>query len=300
MLLEQNLKRNYEIIAQDFGENFEWIVSDDNSSDGTTEFMADPQICQKMPRIKYVIHRGDRGFGNHCNFAVMQSTGKYLFFLNSDVELTPGAVKGLFDALSQREYFCVVPRIIRPEQGHMVESITTARLRIWGIEFDHQAAKRCNPEKDHDVLWGCGAAMMCRRAIFDEIGGFDQAYSPYYVEDADLSLKAWRRKGLVSRYIAGSIVFHAHQQSIQSQSQKKRDRISLRNQYIFLLKHFWNTRTWGYVFMVICFHVLLLHGKNLRAILSAMVRCRLYSSKFVANKRTGLDLMERVNKQFEA
>jgi len=53
-----------------------------------------------------------------------------------------------------------------------------------------------------------GGAMACQRNLFLSLGGFDPIYFPGYVEDIDLSWRAWKR-GWIVLYEPASVVYHA-------------------------------------------------------------------------------------------
>lgn len=59
-----------------------------------------------------------------------------------------------------------------------------------------------------EVAAGCGAALLMRRDMLDDVGLLDESFFMYY-EDTDLSLRA-RRKGWKILYAPGAIVRHVH------------------------------------------------------------------------------------------
>ena len=70
-----------------------------------------------------------------------------------------------------------------------------------------------------------------------ELGGFDEIYSPFYYEDADLSYRAWKR-GYWVYYEPRSIVYHAHQATIgKGFSKRYINFVFNRNRLIFLWKN---------------------------------------------------------------
>ena len=46
------------------------------------------------------------------------------------------------------------------------------------------------PTEERDVLFGSGSALTVRRAVFDDVGGFDERYFMFF-EDVDLGWRLW-------------------------------------------------------------------------------------------------------------
>jgi GT2 family glycosyltransferase len=59
------------------------------------------------------------------------------------------------------------------------------------------------------VFWAGGGACAIDRRKFEQLGGFDSLYQPFYVEDTDLSYQAWKR-GWKSLMAPASRVVHRH------------------------------------------------------------------------------------------
>jgi GT2 family glycosyltransferase len=63
--------------------------------------------------------------------------------------------------------------------------------------------------KTVNVFWAGGGACAVDRRRFQQLGGFDSLYHPFYVEDTDLSYQAWKR-GWKSLLAPESQVIHKH------------------------------------------------------------------------------------------
>ena len=74
------------IIAKTFGVEYEIILVDNASSDGSQEFFANDA------RIKFIEAGRNLGFGKANNLGVQQAKGDYIFFLNSDTLLLNNAI----------------------------------------------------------------------------------------------------------------------------------------------------------------------------------------------------------------
>lgn len=80
------------IYEQTAGLEFEIIVSDNNSKDGSIEM-----IKESFPNVILIENNENLGFGRANNKGLAVATGKYIFYLNSDTILLNNAVKIFFD-----------------------------------------------------------------------------------------------------------------------------------------------------------------------------------------------------------
>lgn len=144
----------------------------------------------------------NQGFGANCNLGARWVAGTYkplpdvYLFLNQDVYAVPEFSMGWDDAL----------RVAFDEQP--MAGIVGARLLFpdgaiqnMGGDFDQaaQPAHRMLGYRNHAaaitnvpgwVEWTTGAALAIRREVFEELGGFNEAYTRGYFEDVDLCLRA--------------------------------------------------------------------------------------------------------------
>src|SRR5690348_2969442 len=71
--------------------NFETIFVDDESPDGSAEF-----VRKEFPDVKVVLNtRSERGFAACCDMGAKSASSDYLLFLNVDVELEPDCLSNL-------------------------------------------------------------------------------------------------------------------------------------------------------------------------------------------------------------
>ncbi|MET8770999.1 CDP-glycerol glycerophosphotransferase family protein [Streptomyces sp. NPDC004658] len=88
------------VLGQSFGD-FELIAVDDCSPDGCGAIL--DEYAERDPRVK-VLHLPENvGLGRARNAGMPHATGDYLFFLDSDDTLTPGALRAVADRLAEAE-----------------------------------------------------------------------------------------------------------------------------------------------------------------------------------------------------
>jgi N-acetylglucosaminyl-diphospho-decaprenol L-rhamnosyltransferase len=202
-----------------FGRNgvdtLEVIVVDNGSTDGAAEMAA-----SEFPDVQIIRNGGNAGFARANNQAAAAATGDYLFFINNDTEVAAEAVEALVDSLDANpDAMLVGPRLRgrdgRPQISHRRKpTVSTFLHRTWlgrwaGLfrggyrEFRRRTLAASVPA-DVEVL--IGAAVMMRRADFDDLGGWDEDFA-FGGEDLELCHRAWH-KGRVVFCPQAEIVHH--------------------------------------------------------------------------------------------
>ncbi len=134
---------------------------------------------------------GSLGFAGGANFAARAAAergAEFLWLLNNDTEVAPGALAPLLEAASPPDVAMVGPRIIAMADGHIWHdggTIAWPEGRPVSLGVD-QIPNEAGPPTPVDFV--CGCAPLIRLSAFFELGGFDERFFAYY-EDADLSLR---------------------------------------------------------------------------------------------------------------
>jgi GT2 family glycosyltransferase len=171
--------------------DFETIVVDNGSNDGSAE-MAESEFGARVIR-----NRENRGFCAANNQGIAVARGEYVALLNNDAEAEPDWLAELERACSSRPEIgmaaCKVLVWEDPSRidkaGHLMFPDGQNRGRGTGARDSGQF------DREEEVLWPDGCAAMYRKAMLDEIGGFDEDFFAYG-DDAELGLRArvagWR------------------------------------------------------------------------------------------------------------
>jgi len=169
-------------------EEFEVVVIDDASTDDTGE------IAGKFPVT--LVHM-DRRVGPAVarNKGAEQATGDVLLFIDADMILSPGALRGVKDAFIDPEMMaCQGVTESVPFNDGFVPSYRALRNAF----YTEQMAKH-----DYHINFGTRCAAI-RRSVFEELGGFDQSYTDASNEDEEFGRRVNRRYRVrVSRDIRG-------------------------------------------------------------------------------------------------
>ena len=189
-------------VAAQEGVTFETIVVDNGSEDGTAEF-----VRRRFPSVRIVALERNLGFAGGNNAGVATARGRYVAFLNNDTVAQPGWLRALRAGVDEETGFALTTsRIVYIHDPSTIDSAGDGVLR-WGGAFKrHHGAPAHVANQSEEVFGMCGAACLMPRAVFEELGGFDEDFFASH-EDVDLSYRAQLR-GYRCRYVADAIVRH--------------------------------------------------------------------------------------------
>lgn len=211
------------------------VVVVDNASDAETR-----TLFERIDGATITLNPENIGFGPACNAGAGLARGRYLLFLNPDIDLMPGALDALvatfteFDAVGIAGARLVFPGGYLQEAGANFRDdaqITHPYGRGWTDPFAAEGAFA------RDVGYVSGAVLMIEAALFRELGGFDDLFAPAYYEDTDLCVRchqAGRRVVYQPRATA------IHFENATSAKRDDVERLLDRNRARFLDRH----RSW--------------------------------------------------------
>ena len=165
-------------------QGFETLLSDNGSSDGA------PQAAVAADqRLVLLTHGANLGFAAGNNRAAERARGRWLVLLNPDAYPEPGWLEALLAAASAHPGVrCFTARQNMAQDPARLDGLGDAMAGI-GFPFRGGYGRPDpGPIGDAEVFSPCGAAMMIDRALFLELGGFDEAFF-CYCEDVDLGYR---------------------------------------------------------------------------------------------------------------
>ena len=197
----------------------EIIVVDNASADGTAGL-----VRAGFPEVHLIEAPRNLGFAGGNNLGAQAAGGRFLLFLNSDTEATPGvfdAMLRVFEAhRTDAEPLGAVGCRVRYPDGRVQRSARrlptfAAALHQYSLLKYAQVLRRAETrqkmasfgfdvEQPVDTLMG--AAVMVDRRAYEAVGGWDEAY-PFGYEDVDFSLRL-RQAGYVLLFSPCGEVIH--------------------------------------------------------------------------------------------
>jgi len=186
------------------GVTFEIIIVDNGSVDKTIQILND--LNAKHDYIKVIRLNRNTGTTFSRNLAIKESKGEYLFFIDSDEVVFPGAIKTLLRTLEgDKKIGIVAPRVVLKDGSiqFSVRKFPTAFTKFFKISCIKKLKEFAEKDElypanvysfefkdllDVDVAAACG--WMVPRVAVDDIGLLDEKifYSP---EDVDYCVRMW-------------------------------------------------------------------------------------------------------------
>ncbi len=172
----------------------EVFVVDNASADGSIEAiarLADPRLhIERMGR--------NAGFAVACNRGAAISASPWLLFLNPDALVEPDTLTRLRDLAARDADIGLIGADVRDADGHP-EAAARRRdptlMRLWATQVARMsgsaawAARGLEQLRRDETVSGVdacsGALMLMPRSLFQQIGGFDEAFF-LHAEDLDL------------------------------------------------------------------------------------------------------------------
>ncbi|MCC7361607.1 MAG: glycosyltransferase family 2 protein [Anaerolineales bacterium] len=203
----------------------EIIVVDSASADGTPAMVA-----ADFPRVHLIASPANLGYARGNNLGLQAAQGRYLFVLNPDTVVLPGALSALTAYLDAHPMVALVgPQLLWPRRGPQGDDLPQPTRRRFPppalLFFESTWLQRLAPRRwlrryyamdlpadaPADVDWLVGAALLVRRAAYEQVGGFDETFF-MYSEELD-----WQRRlraaGWRIVHLPAAQVLHAEAQS---------------------------------------------------------------------------------------
>ncbi len=192
--------------------DFEVIVVDNASSDGSAEWLA------AQPDVRVIRNASNLGFAAACNQGIRAGSAPFVALLNDDTQPEPQWLEALIRAMrepqalvagvqSSRVGTCASLMLFADRPG-VVQSAGVAvdRAAIAWDRLRGYPADSAEVQQPREVFGASGGACLYRRAMLDEVGLFDERFFAY-LEDVDLAWRA-QRAGWHCLYVPQARVLH--------------------------------------------------------------------------------------------
>jgi GT2 family glycosyltransferase/glycosyltransferase involved in cell wall biosynthesis len=210
-------------------DDLEVIIVDNASSDDTSKLL--DRVCG----ARIIRNPTNMHFLLAANQAAREAKGENILLLNNDAQLLPGTVASALRTLtSSRDIGAVGGKII-----FLDGTLQEAGSIVWNNGSCFGYGRGDDPmEPDYmfrrDVDYCSGAFLMTPRRVWEQLGGFDEAFKPAYYEEADYCMRLWER-GLRVVYEPDAAVVHYEFGS--SNSTPNIPALQTEHQRIFMERH---------------------------------------------------------------
>ncbi len=159
-------------------------------------------------RVTVIRSETNLGFAGACNLGAAQSQASFVVFLNNDTTPQAGWLDSMMACIESNTAIAIVGARLLYRDGTVQHAGIAFSQRdgeprhvYRGFPGEHPAVLR-----DRDFQAVTGACFLVRREAFDNLGGFDAAFTNGH-EDIDFCLRA-RGQGLRTRYCGTAVVVH--------------------------------------------------------------------------------------------
>ena len=184
----------------------ELIVVDNASHDGSAQLVRD-----SFPAARLIELPENIGFAGAVNRGTAATEAEWLALVNSDAVVMPDFLAELL-AHAQNEGVGSCAAQVR-FSGR--DEINSAGLDVDGLGVAHERLVGAPLEAagggSAEVFGASAGAALYRRAMLDDVGGFDASFF-MYLEDVDLAWRA-RMAGWRCLYVPGAVAHHHHSAS---------------------------------------------------------------------------------------
>ena len=187
-------------------EDYEVIVVDNNSHDGTQSYLT--ELAGREPRLRCVLNPVNRGFAGGNNDGIRAASGTILVLLNNDTQVSEGWLAGLRASLREDGTIGLVGPVsnaVGNEQKIFTSGVTPAGILAEGAAWVRHS--RGDDFETERLGFFCVAL---RRETADTVGLLDEAFDLGFYEDDDYCLRV-RKAGY--RLVCREDVFVYHRGS---------------------------------------------------------------------------------------
>lgn len=163
-------------------DTYELIVIDNASTDGTREYLVSDK------RIRVILNQENVGFPKGCNQGIaLANPENDILLLNNDTVVTKNWLTNLKLCLYSDEKIGAVGPVCNQHENRQGVSFTYNDLEeMQALALENNVS---NKEKWEEKVFLIGYCLLIKREVIHTLKQLDEAYTPGYVEDNDLSLR---------------------------------------------------------------------------------------------------------------
>lgn len=189
------------MLEQSF-QDFEIVIVDNNSSDGSVEFFKENFDSDKITIIESEINSGFAGGNNlgfeHCN-------GEFVVLLNNDTKVEKDWLKFLIDCIESDENIGIAQSLVITEGIPLKYYIKNGTINLLGHNV--MEVFEIDGNGYGEIFQANGCSLIIRKQLADELGGLFLNEYFAYSEDSFLCFKV-KFKGLKIIHTSKSVVHH--------------------------------------------------------------------------------------------
>lgn len=215
----KRLFKNFEELTN--YDNFEVIIVDNDSSDGSIDYLESLNVGFDLKIIKNNLNTS---FSEGNNQAIHEANGEYVLLMNNDLEPTFGWLSEMVGTMLNNENVGAVgAKLIFPYYYDKESNFKSLTIQHTGVMFSEESRSQFlygpfhlnifshdifdkHVNKTKKVVAVTAACILTKKSIYEELEGLDESYF-YGYEDVDFNLKL-NKAGYDVYYCASALLFH--------------------------------------------------------------------------------------------
>lgn len=196
--------------------NYEILLIDNGSNEKETLDIISKWKAKEPDRFRCLVYDIPFNFSKINNYAVSQSEGKYLLFLNNDTEvLTPDWMTAMVEQAQRPSIGAVGALLLYPDNTIQHAGVIVGLGGVAGHSHKYFPAGvpgyfyQLQTVNNYTAV--TGACLMCRREVCEEVGGWEEELQIAF-NDVDFCLKLVE-KGYRNIYLPHVVLYHYESKS---------------------------------------------------------------------------------------
>lgn len=160
------------------------------------------------PGVRVIRSSRNLGFSGGNNLGARAASGEWLVFLNDDTKVSPAWLTEMM-AVAERRGAASVGALIVDWEGRRIDFAGgLMNFEGRGYSLGHGLDVADGDGRERPLLFGCGAAVLFRRDVFEATGRWDEPTFAYY-EDVEFGWRLWML-GHEVWFAPRAVVHHRH------------------------------------------------------------------------------------------
>jgi GT2 family glycosyltransferase len=193
------------ILAQSY-RNYEFIIIDNCSTDGSREF-----LLQQYNHDQILLNEVNLGYCGGANLGIRKTKGEYVLILNPDIILHADFLSHIIEAVERDGSIGIATgKLLRFDKKTLDSTGQFLRKNLTPLERGYDEPDTGKYNQPGYIFSSCGAVAFYRRVMLEDIqlNGefFDESYFAFY-EDLDIGWRA-QLSGWKAYYIPTAVAYH--------------------------------------------------------------------------------------------